>query len=79
MIFLRTKMKNSNYSYCLQETPGKSSSPEKQKPAVDTPLAGMLPEKYKSVDIKTVFPEFRENSVLRFSTLFPIKVGHNCL
>jgi hypothetical protein len=44
---------------------------------VDTPLAGMLPEKYKSVDIKTVFPEFRENSVLRFSTLFPIKVGHN--
>jgi hypothetical protein len=46
---------------------------------VDTPLAGMLPEKYKSVDIKTVFPEFRENSVLRFSTLFPIKVGHNCL
>jgi transcription initiation factor TFIID subunit 1 len=41
---------------------------------VSTPLAGMLPERYRNVDIKEVFPEFRENAVLRFSTLFPIKV-----
>ena len=40
------------------------------------PLAGMLPEKYKNVDVKTFFPEFKENSVLRFSRLFPIKESH---
>jgi hypothetical protein len=33
----------------------------------------MLPERFKEVDIRVVFPEFRENAVLRFSTLFPIK------
>ena len=40
------------------------------------PLAGMLPDKYKNVDVKTFFPEFKENSVLRFSKLFPIKESH---
>ena len=40
------------------------------------PLAGMLPEKYKNVDVKSFFPEFKENSVLRFSKLFPIKESH---
>ena len=40
------------------------------------PLAGMLPEKYKDVDVKSFFPEFKENSVLRFSKLFPIKESH---
>merc|ERR1719245_2286210 len=43
---------------------------------VVAPLAGMLPEKYKNVDVKTFFPEFRENAVLRFSKLFPIKESH---
>ena len=43
---------------------------------VVSPLAGMLPEKYKNVDVKTFFPEFRENAVLRFSKLFPIKESH---
>ena len=41
-----------------------------------SPLAAMLPEKYRNVDVKTFFPEFRENSVLRFSKLFPIKESH---
>ena len=27
------------------------------------PLAGMLPEKYKDVDVKELFPEFRHNKV----------------
>ena len=27
------------------------------------PLAGMLPEKYKGVDVKELFPEFRHNKV----------------
>ena len=40
------------------------------------PLAGILPDKYKNVDVKTFFPEFRENSVLRFTKLFPIKESH---
>ena len=28
------------------------------------------------VDVKEMFPEFRQNSVLRFSRLFPIKPSH---
>ena len=36
----------------------------------------MLPEKYKNVDIAELFPEFRENQVLRFSRLFPIKSSY---
>ena len=40
------------------------------------PLAGMLPEKYKNANVKDFFPEFRENAVLRFSQLFPIKESH---
>ena len=40
------------------------------------PLASMLPDKYKNVDVKEFFPEFKENSVLRFSKLFPIKESH---
>ena len=38
------------------ETPS-SSKPEYR------PLAGMLPEKYKDVDVKELFPEFRHNKV----------------
>ena len=40
------------------------------------PLAGMLPEKYKNANVKDFFPEFKENAVLRFSQLFPIKESH---
>ena len=36
----------------------------------------MLPEKYKDVDVRELFPEFRENKVLRFSRLFPIKASY---
>ena len=43
-----------------------------QKPEY-RPLAAMLPEKYKDVDVKELFPEFRHNKVLRFSRLFGIK------
>ena len=43
---------------------------------VKKPLASMLPEKYKNVDIQGLFPEFRENKVLRFSRLFPIKASY---
>ena len=43
---------------------------------VKKPLASMLPEKYKNVDITELFPEFRENQVLRFSRLFPIKSSY---
>lgn len=37
------------------------------------PLASMMPEKYRGIDVRTLFPEFRENQVLRFSRLFPVK------
>lgn len=36
----------------------------------------MLPEKYRDTDVRELFPEFRPNSVLRFSRLFPIKASH---
>ena len=45
-------------------------------PPQKKPLASMLPEKYKNVDITELFPEFRENQVLRFSRLFPIKSSY---
>ena len=37
-------------------------TPSSSKPAY-RPLAGMLPEKYKDVDVKELFPEFRHNQV----------------
>lgn len=46
--------------------------PSKEK----KPLASMLPEKYKGINVKELFPEFRPNAVLRFSRLFPIKPSH---
>ena len=46
----------------------------KMKPApVVKPLASMMPEKYRGVNVRSLFPEFRENQVLRFSRLFPVK------
>ena len=48
------------------------SEPKQEK----KPLAGMLPDKYKDTDVRELFPEFRANSVLRFSRLFPIKAAH---
>lgn len=35
-----------------------------------TPLAAMLPDKYKDTDVREIFPEFRKGKVLRFSRLF---------
>ncbi|XP_054711819.1 transcription initiation factor TFIID subunit 1-like [Uloborus diversus] len=37
---------------------------------LDTPLAAMLPSKYKNMDVTKLFPEFRHGQVLRFSRLF---------
>ena len=45
------------------------------KPIV-RPLEAMRPEKYKNTDVKDLFPAFRENKVLRFSRLFPIKASN---
>jgi len=55
-----------------------SEKPVEAKPSgpIVAPLASMLPDKYKDVDVKEFFPEFKENSVLRFSQLFPIKESH---
>ena len=38
------------------------ATPPPSKPEY-RPLAGMLPEKYKDVDVKELFPEFRHNKV----------------
>ena len=58
--------------------PPPPSTPPKSVPQgpVKKPLASMLPQKYKNVDVKELFPEFRENKVLRFSRLFPIKASY---
>ena len=50
--------------------------PPQNNGPIKKPLASMLPEKYKNVDIQGLFPEFRENQVLRFSRLFPIKSSY---
>ena len=54
------------------------STPPKPVPQgpIKKPLASMLPQKYKNTDVKELFPEFRENKVLRFSRLFPIKASY---
>ena len=39
-----------------------TSSSSSSKPEY-RPLAGMLPEKYKDLDVKELFPEFRHNKV----------------
>jgi transcription initiation factor TFIID subunit 1 len=41
--------------------------PEKK---LDTPLGAMLPSKYQNVDVTEIFPDFRQDKVLRFSRLF---------
>lgn len=43
---------------------------------INTPLARMLPEKYRHADVTRLFPHFRPGKVLRFSRLFgPGKVN----
>jgi transcription initiation factor TFIID subunit 1 len=37
---------------------------------LDTPLGAMLPQKYADVDVTDLFPDFRQDKVLRFSRLF---------
>lgn len=51
-------------------TPSSAGTPESSHKHLDTPLAAMLPDKYKDVDVKDIFPEFRKDQVLRFSRLF---------
>lgn len=36
----------------------------------DKPLASVLPTKYQDIDVKVLFPEFRDEQVLRFLRLF---------
>ena len=50
--------------------------PPKPEKVLNTPLAMMLPEKFKNAEVTDFFPAFRENQVLRFSQLFPIKESH---
>ena len=65
----------------LMPPPISAPPPVNRTPAVPMrkPLASMLsmlPDKYKNVKIEELFPEFRENKVLRFSRLFPIKSSY---
>ena len=40
-----------------------SGADEAEKPKLNTPLAGMLPPELASVDVTTIFPEFRPGKV----------------
>ncbi|XP_035205757.1 transcription initiation factor TFIID subunit 1-like isoform X1 [Stegodyphus dumicola] len=51
----------------IEEKPPQTENVEKK---LDTPLAAMLPSKYKNMDVTKLFPEFRHGQVLRFSRLF---------
>ena len=54
---------------------GTMSASDRRKLA--TPLAAMLPSKYLNIDVREIFPDFRADSVLRFSRLFgPGKASH---
>ncbi|XP_065336082.1 transcription initiation factor TFIID subunit 1 [Cloeon dipterum] len=47
-----------------------NASQDPNQPAKKAPLAAMLPSKYEGVDVKTIFPDFSLDKVLRFSRLF---------
>ncbi|XP_070491239.1 transcription initiation factor TFIID subunit 1 [Chironomus tepperi] len=42
----------------------------KSEKKLDTPLAAMLPSKYQNINVTELFPDFRQDKVLRFSRLF---------
>lgn len=53
----------------FQETqPGSTTDQLDSK--IHTPLALMLPEKYRNVNVTELFPHFKSGKVLRFSRLF---------
>lgn len=59
------------------DTPGDSppalttqKSCDKSDKKLETPLGAMLPSKYANVDVTELFPDFRQDKVLRFSRLF---------
>lgn len=43
---------------------------DKRDKRLETPLGAMLPSKYADVDVTEIFPDFRQDKVLRFSRLF---------
>ena len=45
------------------EPSSESGADEAEKPRLNTPLAGMLPPELASVDVTTIFPEFRPGKV----------------
>ncbi|XP_037088620.1 LOW QUALITY PROTEIN: transcription initiation factor TFIID subunit 1-like [Pollicipes pollicipes] len=49
---------------------GTAAAPAPRRKQLNTPLGAMLPEKYANVEITEIFPDFREDKVLRFSRLF---------
>lgn len=52
-------------------TPSCSSAVNgKNDKKLETPLGAMLPSKYANVDVTELFPDFRQDKVLRFSRLF---------
>lgn len=61
-------------SVIKQEDTSADSSPvcdkNKADKKLETPLGAMLPSKYADVDVTELFPDFRQDKVLRFSRLF---------
>lgn len=47
-----------------------TSCNKNQDKKLETPLGAMLPSKYADVDVTELFPDFRQDKVLRFSRLF---------
>merc|ERR1719354_807772 len=63
-------------STTASQTNNTTAEKKPPRPPLNTPLAMMLPDKYKDTEVTDVFPAFRENQVLTFSELFPIKDSH---
>ncbi|CAD5115481.1 DgyrCDS4450 [Dimorphilus gyrociliatus] len=47
-----------------KESPMRQTSPDKK------PLSDLLPDEYKDIDVRQLFPEFEDGKVLRFTRLF---------
>ncbi|XP_071041821.1 transcription initiation factor TFIID subunit 1 isoform X2 [Parasteatoda tepidariorum] len=65
-----TSSTNKSAETSEQDTIKLPQSQSVEQKRLDTPLAAMLPSKYKNMDVKRLFPEFRHGQVLRFSRLF---------
>lgn len=67
---VKTKDPPDGVSSTAESSDKSNENSTKTDAPINTPLARMLPEKYRHADVTRLFPHFRPGKVLRFSRLF---------